>query len=251
MAVLTKNAIEILNDRYVLKDNKGNIVETANQLFMRVAKFVASAEDDNRSTWEKKFFQVMNDLDFLPNSPTLMNAGVLKGQLSACFVLPVADSLNGIFTTLKNAVLIHQSGGGTGFNFSKLRPKNDRVSSSGGTSSGPIAFMKIYDAATENVKQGGKRRGANMGILNIDHPDIEAFITSKSDTNGLQNFNISVGVTDDFMRAVQNNLDWDLVKSRTFQVEKKIKGIHLWHLNTERALERRWTRFCFFFDPNK
>jgi len=251
MAVLTKNAIEILNDRYVLKDNKGNIVETANQLFMRVAKFVASAEDVNRLTWEKEFFQVMNDLDFLPNSPTLMNAGVLKGQLSACFVLPVKDSLNGIFTTLKNAALIHQSGGGTGFNFSKLRPKNDRVSSSGGTSSGPVAFMKIYDAATEYVKQGGKRRGANMGILNIDHPDIEDFITSKSDKNGLQNFNISVGITDAFMRAVQNNLNWNLVNPRTFKVEKKVKAIHLWQLITEEAWKTGDPGLLFFDTINE
>jgi ribonucleoside-diphosphate reductase alpha chain len=251
MAVLTKNAIEILNDRYLLKDNKGNIVETANQLFERVAKFVAAAEKDNPSTWEKKFFQVMHDLDFLPNSPTLMNAGVLNGQLSACFVLPVRDNLNGIFTTLKNAALIHQGGGGTGFNFSNLRPTNDRVSSPGGTSSGPIAFIKIYDAATENVKQGGKRRGANMGILNIDHPDIESFITSKSDKNGLRNFNISVGITDEFMRAVRNNLHWNLVSPRTFKVEKKVKARHLWHLITKEAWKTGDPGLLFFDTINE
>ena len=235
MADLTKNAREILNDRYLLKDNKGNIVETANQLFRRVAKFVATAESKNKSTWEKQFFELMNTLDFLPNSPTLMNAGIIKGQLSACFVLPVNDSLDNIFTTLKNAAIIHQSGGGTGFNFSRLRPKNDRVTSSYGTSSGPIAFIKIFDVATENVKQGGKRRGANMGILNIEHPDIEDFITSKSDKKQLQNFNISVGVTDDFMEAVKNNLNWKLINQRTLKVKKQLKATLLWQHITEEA----------------
>ena len=235
MADLTKNAREILNDRYLLRDDKGNIVETTNQLFKRVAKFVATAEGNNQSTWEKQFFQVMNNLDFLPNSPTLMNAGIIKGQLSACFVLPVNDSLDNIFTTLKNAALIHQSGGGTGFNFSRLRPKNDRVTFLHGTSSGPIAFIKIYDTATENVKKGGKRRGANMGIRNIDHAEIKAFITSKSDKKQLQNFNISVGVTNAFMEAVKNKLSWSLINPRTLEVEKKLKATLLWQRITEEA----------------
>jgi len=228
MAVLTKNAIEILNDRYLLRNNKGIIVETADQLFSRVAKFVASADTGQALNFEKAFLKVMQDLDFLPNSPTLMNAGTPNGQLSACFVLPVADSLKNIFTTLKNAALIHQSGGGTGFNFSRLRPKDDIVSSSGGTSSGPIAFIKIFDAATEYVKQGGKRRGANMGILNIDHPDIEEFITSKSDKNELQNFNISVGITDHFMKAVNEDSDWKLINPRTKKMVRKVKATQLW-----------------------
>ncbi len=235
MVNLTKNAKEILNDRYLLRDSKNNIIETVHQLFKRVAKFVAATESNNRSTWEKKFFELMNTLDFLPNSPTLMNAGMPKGQLSACFVLPIKDSLDNIFTTLKNAALIHQSGGGTGFNFSKLRPKNDRVTSSYGTSSGPIAFIKIYDTATENVKQGGKRRGANMGILNVDHPDIEAFITSKSDKNSFQNFNISVGITDDFMEAVKSDLSWSLINPRTLEVEKKLDARLLWQCIAEEA----------------
>ena len=228
MAVLTKNAMEILNDRYLLRNNKGIIVETADQLFARVAKFVASADKGQTLNLEKQFLKVMQDLDFLPNSPTLMNAGTPNGQLSACFVLPVSDSLENIFTTLKNAALIHQSGGGTGFNFSRLRPKNDIVSSSGGTSSGPIAFIKIFNAATEYVKQGGKRRGANMGILNIDHPDIEEFISSKSHQNELENFNISVGITDDFMKAVNEDDDWKLINPRTKKMVRKVKAAQLW-----------------------
>jgi ribonucleoside-diphosphate reductase alpha chain len=230
MAALTKNAKEILNDRYLLKDSNGIVIETLKQLFKRVSKFLASAEINNKSEWEKRFFNLMNKLDFLPNSPTLMNAGTPKGQLSACFVLPVNDSLKSIFTTLKNAALIHQSGGGTGFNFSRLRPKNDKTSSNQGTSSGPIAFMKIYDTATENVKQGGKRRGANMGILNINHPDIEDFITIKTFQNELQNFNISVGITNDFMEAVKNDKVWQLINPRTLKIEKKINARILWQL---------------------
>lgn len=235
MAALTKNAKEILNDRYLLKDRKGIIIENPRQLFKRVSKFLASAEINHKSEWEKRFFNLMNNLDFLPNSPTLMSAGTPKGQLSACFALPINDSLKSIFTTLKNAALIHQSGGGTGFNFSRLRPKNDKTSSFQGTSSGPIAFMKIYDTATENVKQGGKRRGANMGILNINHPDIEDFITAKSDRSELRNFNISVGITNDFMEAVKNNKVWKLINPRTMKIEKRIKAVLLWKLIIDEA----------------
>ncbi|HEY9221292.1 MAG TPA: adenosylcobalamin-dependent ribonucleoside-diphosphate reductase [Lutibacter sp.] len=235
MAALTKNAKEILNDRYLLRDRNGIVIETPKQLFKRVSKFLASAEINNKSEWEKRFFNLMNKLYFLPNSPTLMNAGTPKGQLSACFVLPVNDSLKSIFTTLKNAALIHQSGGGTGFNFSRLRPKNDKTSSNQGTSSGPIAFMKIYDTATENVKQGGKRRGANMGILNINHPDIEDFITIKTFQNELQNFNISVGITNDFMEAVKNDKVWKLINPRTLKIEKKINARILWQLIIDEA----------------
>lgn len=235
MAAITKNAKEILYDRYLLKDRNGNIIETPRQLFKRLSTFLASAEINNNAYWEKQFFKLMNKLDFLPNSPTLMNAGTPKGQLSACFVLPVNDSLKSIFTTLKNAALIHQSGGGTGFNFSRLRPKNDKTSSFQGTSSGPIAFMKIFDAATENVKQGGKRRGANMGILNINHPDIEDFIRAKSAKNELRNFNISVGITNGFMEAVKNNKVWKLINPRTMKIEKRIKAVALWELIIQEA----------------
>lgn len=235
MSNITKNADEILKDRYLLKDTNGAIIETTNQLFKRVAKYVSEAETINKSIWKDRFYRVMQNLDFLPNSPTLMNAGLPKGQLSACFVLPVYDSLESIFTTLKNAALIHQSGGGTGFNFSKLRPKDDILSSTAGTSSGPISFLKIFDAATENVKQSGRRRGANMGILNINHPDIEDFISSKSEKNELQNFNISVGISDEFMNAVKNNLIWNLINPRTKKIVKKTKASKLWQLIIENA----------------
>lgn len=226
---LTKNAKQILNARYLIKDANGKVIETPNALFRRVAKHVASIEEINRKEWENTFYKVMANLEFLPNSPTLMNAGLPNGQLSACFVLPVADSLNSIFTTLKNAALIHQSGGGTGYNFSKLRPKGDLVTSSGGTSSGPIAFMKVYDAATEYVKQGGKRRGANMGILNVEHPDIEDFIVSKSDNTGLRNFNISVGISDRFMHAVQRQEVLELKNPRSNTVQKTVKALAIWN----------------------
>jgi len=235
MNTLTNNAIQILRERYLLRNREGNIIETPDELFQSVAAFVASAESKEEDIWQKHFYELMSTLTFLPNSPTLMNASVPKGQLSACFVLPINDSIDDIFTTLKNAALIHQSGGGTGFNFSRLRPENDLVSSSGGTSSGPVAFMKIFDAATEKVKQSGKRRGANMGILNVNHPDIETFITSKSDKNELQNFNISVGITDDFMEAVKNNLNWNLINPRTLKVEKRLKAKLLWQIITEEA----------------
>ena len=204
-------------------------------MFERVAKFIASAEEKDQAIWETRFFDLMFQLDFLPNSPTLMNAGLKNGQLSACFVLPVEDSLEAIFSTLKNAALIHQSGGGTGFNFSKLRPKGDWTTNSRGTSSGPVVFMKIYDAATENVKQGWKRRGANMGILNIDHPDIELFINSKSDDRSIKNFNISVGVTNKFMEALEKGLDWDLINRRTKKIEKSVRAIGLWQKIVKQA----------------
>lgn len=232
---LTKNATQILNARYLKKDVNGKVTETSNALFGRVAKHVASIEEINGKEWEHTFYKVLANLEFLPNSPTLMNAGLPNGQLSACFVLPIEDSLNSIFTSLKNAALIHQSGGGTGYNFSRLRPKADVVTSSGGTSSGPIAFMKIYDAATEYVKQGGKRRGANMGILNVEHPDIEGFIKSKSDNTSLRNFNISIGISDRFMGAVQLKNDWELINPRNNTAYKTVKALDIWQLIVEAA----------------
>jgi len=227
---LSKNALQILKERYLLKDSDGTIIETPYQLFKRVATFVASCEGKKKDILKEQFYDILSKLYFLPNSPTLMNAGINKGQLSACFVLPIRDNLEDIFDTLKHTALIHQSGGGTGFNFSKLRPKDDFVSSKSGTSSGPVAFMSIYDATTEYIKQGGKRRGANMGILNVNHPDIEEFIISKSNKNSLENFNISVGITDDFMQAVNQDLKWELINPRTKKSTNAVQAKKIWQL---------------------
>jgi len=238
---LSKNAITVLEKRYLVRDNKGDIIETTEGLFRRVAGFVAAAdtlygadeiEVNNTAT---KFYEMMAELKFIPNSPTLMNAGRPLGQLSACFVLPVEDSMEGIFDSLKNMALIHKSGGGTGFSFSKLRPKNDMVSSTAGVSSGPVSFMNIFNAATETVKQGGTRRGANMAILNIDHPDIMEFIQAKSDLTCLTNFNISVALTDSFMEAVKNNADYDLRNPRSGEPCGKLNAKKVYDLITEMA----------------
>jgi ribonucleoside-diphosphate reductase alpha chain len=233
--VVSRNALKVLESRYLLKNAEGSVIESPRQLFRRVAAHLAKAELNfggilDAQKWEEQFFRILNELKFLPNSPTLMNAGTASGQLSACFVLPVDDSIDAIFTSLKNAALIHQSGGGTGFNFSALRPKGDFISANSGNSSGPVSFMKIFDAATENIKQGGKRRGANMGILNIDHPDIEEFIHVKREEGQLRNFNISVGVSDDFMKAVVSDDDWELKHPSTRKTIKKIKARYLWDI---------------------
>lgn len=234
MLQLSHNAIRVLESRYLLKNSEGEILETPEELFKRVAKHIAGAEhlsgnSENQKKWEEAFFKVMSDLEFLPNSPTLMNAGLPLNQLSACFVLPVEDSISDIFTTLKNTALIQQSGGGTGFNFSALRHKGDFINSSHGYSSGPIAFMKIFDAATDNIKQGGKRRGANMGILNIDHPDIEEFIELKNGEGVLTNFNISVGVSNAFMQALEKNGDWELKHPITRKAVRVVKAKDIWN----------------------
>lgn len=230
MELLTKNAIQILEDRYLLKNDEGVVTETPDALFKRVAEYISGCEKKDSAKWSQAFYKAMSELKFLPNSPTLMNAGCDHAQLSACFVLPIEDSLESIFTTLKNAALIHQSGGGTGFNFSALRNKGDLISSSKGESCGPVSFMKIYDAATEYVKQGGKRRGANMGILNVDHPDIEEFIMSKSDKKSIENFNLSVGISNAFMKAVEDDLDWQLINPHTQKVTRTISAKSLWEL---------------------
>jgi len=217
------NAIRVLQERYLLKDEKGKIIETPIEMFRRVAKAIASAEK-NPKKYESQFFEMMKNLEFLPNSPTLMNAGTKLGQLSACFVLPVEDSLESIFTSLKDMAVIQQSGGGTGFSFSHLRPKNDIVKSTKGIASGPVSFMRIYDAATETIKQGGKRRGANMAILNVSHPDILEFITSKQKEKQLSNFNISVSADDKFLEAVEKNKDYELVNPHTGKSAGKINA---------------------------
>ena len=214
--VISDNASVVLERRYLRKDANGKVIEKADQMFRRVAGFIARAEknygDEARvKEMEKVFYTMMTRFEFLPNSPTLMNAGRRLGQLAACFVLPIDDSMDDIFDSIKNAALIHKSGGGTGFSFSRLRPANSRVGTTGGVASGPVSFMKVFNTATEQVKQGGTRRGANMAILRIDHPDIMEFITCKQDDKALNNFNISVGVTEKFMQALQKREPYDLI----------------------------------------
>lgn len=224
---LTENALKVLQARYLLKDEHGKVIETPDDMFRRVASTVASAEKlygGYPSLWEERFYEIMSHLKFLPNSPALMNAGKDIGQLAACFVLPVDDSMQSIFDTLKNAALILQSGGGTGFSFSRLRPRTDVVRSTGGIASGPVSFMKIYNTATEVIKQGGARRGANMGILRVDHPDILDFIKIKRNERELTNFNISVAVTDAFMNALKEDAEYDLINPRSKAVAGRLRA---------------------------
>jgi ribonucleoside-diphosphate reductase alpha chain len=226
---LTPNAMRVLEKRYLKKDLDGQVVETPEVMFRRVARFIASAEiafdsqADVRAL-EQQFLDMMTNLEFLPNSPTLMNAGRELGQLSACFVLPIDDTMESIFEAVKQTALIHKSGGGTGFSFSRLRPESDRVGSTGGIASGPVSFLRVFDIATDVIKQGGMRRGANMAILSINHPDILKFITAKEKGNTFSNFNLSVAITEDFMHAVDEERDYDLINPHTNRAEGKLNA---------------------------
>ncbi len=232
---LTRNAIEVLKRRYLKKDEDGAVVETPEQMFKRVAHHVAMAdllyepECDLEET-EERFYQVMANCEFLPNSPTMMNSGRKLGQLSGCFVIPIEDSMESIFDAIKSAALVQKSGGGTGFSFSRIRPKSDRVKSTKGISSGPLSFLNVFDAATETVKQGGTRRGANMAVMRVDHPDIIDFITAKKDEGSLSNFNTSVTVTDEFMTRVENDEEYDLTNPCTKKGTRSLKARKVFEL---------------------
>lgn len=238
---LSENARKVLEARYLRRNAEGKINETPDQLFARVARAIAHAElllgnREQAAFWEERFYSLLADLDFLPNSPTLMNAGTPLGQLSACFVLPIEDNMESIFGAVRDMALVQRSGGGTGFSFGRLRPAGDLIASTGGTSSGPISFMKIFDCATENIKQGGKRRGANMGVLPVDHPDILEFIDVKRTAGILANFNLSIGVTDAFMAAVEQNEPYELRHPASGRVIDRLNASDVFN----RLVEASW-----------
>ncbi|MEW6685287.1 MAG: vitamin B12-dependent ribonucleotide reductase [Candidatus Edwardsbacteria bacterium] len=232
---LSINALKVMERRYLLKNENGEVIETPAEMFRRVAQDIASADSlyylkAEVEKIEEEFYSLMTSFEFLPNSPTLMNAGTQLGQLAACFVLPVEDTIEGIFSAVKNAALIHKTGGGTGFSFSHLRPKNDVVQSTGGIASGPVSFMKVFDIATEVIKQGGRRRGANIGILRVDHPDILEFIMAKDKEDTFSNFNLSVGVTNEFMQAVEREETYSLINPRNHTVVKTLNAREIFEL---------------------
>lgn len=256
MLKLSLNTMQVLRARYLLKDDNQNIIETPSGLFRRVAFHIAQAEKRFRSRYryqeiEEKFFQMMHNLEFMPNSPTLMNAGTSLGQLSACFVLPVQDSMDDIFKSLKDMAIIHQTGGGTGFDFSTLRPKGDLVSSTKGQASGAVSFMSVFDKATDVIVQGGRRRGANMGILRCDHPDVIDFIKAKAKKNAFENFNLSIAVTDKFMKTVATNDRFDLINPRTGKRTGSIKARFLFNLIVKATWQTGDPGLVFLDEINK
>ena len=236
----SENAMRVLEKRYLKTDDQGKAIETPYDMFRRVAHNIASAEviygsEEDAEYWEEEFYRLIANLEFLPNSPTLMNAGRELQQLSACFVLPINDSMEGIFDAIKYTALIHKSGGGTGFSFSRLRPEGDAVGSTGKVASGPVSFMKVFDAATDVIKQGGMRRGANMAILSVNHPDIERFITAKEKEDTLTNFNLSVAVTDEFMKATEAGSDYNLINPKDESVYGQLNAKHVFNTIVEMA----------------
>ena len=238
---LKPNTEVVLQKRYLRKNLEGKIIETPRDLFWRVAATIAAQEENYTDSSRKAdqlacdFYKLMTSWKFLPNSPTLMNAGTDLGQLSACFVLPVGDSIEEIFDAVKYAAMIHKSGGGTGFSFSRLRPKDSRVGSTGGVASGPVSFLRIFNTATEQIKQGGTRRGANMGILRVDHPDILEFIRAKEKEGEFNNFNLSVGLTESFMQAVENDEQYDLISPNNGEVIRRLPAREVFDLLVRKA----------------
>ena len=253
----SNNSLQVLERRYLLKDKEGTLIETPKQMVRRIAHNISQAEYNYGATeqqaheMEESFYNLLASLDFLPNTPTIMNAGTKIQQLSACFVLPVEDSMEGIFKSIMDTALIHKSGGGTGFSFARLRPSNDLVRSTSGVASGPVSFMKVFDAATEVIKQGGKRRGANMGILRVDHPDIMTFVECKADMKTLQNFNISVAATDKFMQAVKDDTDYELINPKDKAVVGKLKARDVFAVIINNAWKNGDPGFIFIDEINR